>query len=133
MDSPRYCGDGKYCEAGFVCAGGGKCRSESASIPDGLGSNDAPEDKSGAPISNSCLKIGPTKTVSGFIGECTMKDGSTAHNTFTMVTSTMAQGCPKEIEFDYLDTDTGELLSWYTPFNVQVCGGEPFAIGVKNK
>lgn len=133
VTSERYCGDGKYCEPGSRCVGDGKCQRLTASTPtprfDPLSGGNA-----GKPnISDSCLSIGESKRVGGMLGECTKKNGAKGHYYFTMVRSTGAKGCPKEIEFDYLDRDDDEVYSFSTPFNVQTCDAPPVAIEVVNE
>jgi hypothetical protein len=134
LASPRFCGvsGGKteYCKEGYHCAGD-KCAPDHDDTPDfGSGSDSGSSDGSGK-IASSCLRVGESKRVGGMIGECTKKDGSTGHWYFTNVTSTMAYGCPKSIEFDYLDPDTQDVESYYTPFKVQTCDGPPEAVDVK--
>lgn len=131
LSSDRYCGNGNYCKPGQRCVGTDKCETISAPRIDisprsGSGSGKPP------PISDACLLVGESKRVSGMIGECAKKDGSTGHWYFTWVKSTMAEGCPKEIEFDYLDPDDGTVPSYFTPLNVQTCDAPPRAVGVKD-
>jgi hypothetical protein len=132
VTSERYCGNRKYCDVGQRCVGDGKCQSISVSSTPGIGSAPGGSSSHGKPtISNSCLQIGESKRVGGMIGECIKKDGSNGHFYFTMVRSTGGPGCPKDIEFDYLDSDDGSVPSYFTPFNVQTCDQPPSAIEVK--
>lgn len=131
ITSERYCGDGKYCNLGSRCIGNGKCESVTATGPSTNPPTGSPTGKGKIP--DSCLSIGESKRVSGTIGECTKKDGSTGHYYFTMVKSTGARGCPKEIDFDYLDKDDDKIYQFSTPFNVQTCDAPPITIEVVNK
>jgi hypothetical protein len=136
VTSDRYCGGGKYCNEGYKCAGNGKCTSVAASPPAALprfGTNSESGSGGGkATISDSCLSVGEPKEVTGSIGACKNSNGTKGHWYFTMVRSTLASGCPREIDFDYLDPD-GSVPQFSTPFNVQTCGAPPAAIGVVNK
>lgn len=129
LSSDRYCGGGRYCEAGYHCAGNNKCAPNTSFQDFGAG-NTIGSGGSGK-ISDACLKVGTSNRMGGMIGECIKKDGSTGHWYTTLVSSTRAEGCPQSIEFDYLDTDTGDVESYYTPFTVQTCDAPPAAIGVK--
>ncbi len=131
LSSERYCGNGNYCKPGQRCVGTDKCETIGAPRIDLNPRSGSGSGSGKAPISDACLHVGESKRVSGMIGECTKKDGSTGHWYFTMVRSTMAPGCPKEIEFDYLDPDDDTMPSFYTPFKVQTCDGPPIGIEVK--
>ena len=128
LTSPRYCGAGKYCGEGSECVDEDKCRRVSSSSPS------APSGSGGArkapPISDACLVVDPPRVITS-LGSCKRKDGSKSHWHYTLVHSSNAPGCPKSIEFDYLDPDEGGVPSYFTPFDVQICGGEPQAVEVK--
>jgi hypothetical protein len=83
-----------------------------------------------APLVDGCLQVGDTKVVSGSMGECQKADGSTGHWNFTMVRSSGQNGCPKIIDFQYNDPDSG-VTQFSTPMNVQVCDGPPTGIRIK--
>jgi len=83
-------------------------------------------------VSDSCLVADDTKVVSGRIGECQKQSGETGHWNFTLVHSSMKQGCPKAIDFQYRDPDSGNIESYSTPFNVQLCDARPERITVNN-
>jgi hypothetical protein len=89
---------------------------------------DAPRAR--APLLESCLQVAETKVVSGSIGECAKADGSTGHWNFTWVRSSGQTGCPKEIEFQYNDPDSG-VTEFSTPINVQTCDLPPTGIHIK--
>jgi hypothetical protein len=83
-----------------------------------------------APLVEGCLQVGDTKVVSGSMGECQKANGSTGHWNFTWVRSSGQGGCPKEIDFQYFDPDTGKTESYSTPFNVQLCDARPQRITI---
>lgn len=120
VQSARYCGNGNYCEEGFQCAANGKCAQVGgqADDTDTGGSSGG----TGLAVSDSCLNISSVKVVSGLIGECSDKLVDKGHWNFVNVTSSRAQGCPKEIRFSAYDPGSGEISEWYTPFKLQTCG-----------
>jgi hypothetical protein len=131
MTSPRYCGGGRFCEEGYECAGDNKCRSTASSGGSGLGSGGGSGDRGKPPpVADGCLVVEPSREVTA-LGRCTKQDGTKSHWFFTKVRSSGVGGCPKSIEFDYLDSDDGSVQSYFTPFDVQICGGEPLAVEVK--
>jgi hypothetical protein len=68
--------------------------------------------------------------IGGSIGECEKKDGSKGHWNMTWVKSTMARGCPEEIEFSYYDPGDDEVERFFPPLNLQTCDSPPTDIKV---
>lgn len=83
-----------------------------------------------APLLESCLQVADTKVTPGSMGECTKADGSIGHWNFTLVRSSGKNGCPKIIDFQYNDPNSG-VTQFSTPMNVQVCDGPPTGIRIK--